>query len=412
MQWLCFGSIVLPLTFTFLGEKIMFREKAYTSSVNAISFVSFLIYVSLFLLLLAYPVCAMITTQGEVFPASNPADWSMSNYCIIGYHVDGAVRVDNGSGVEVYQTIMANDAGTRGTVNIDGAGSTWNTLNFFVGTGGDGFLNITGGASATTTNNDIISSNDGSTGLATVSGIGSTWTSSASIIMGNAANSDGTLRVFNGATINVRSIYIANIAGSRGRVIVSGQGSSLVVGKSISTPRDIYIGASGTGILDIFNHGLVSADRYLIIDNAANGNSSIYMASGGMLAIYDSGWTSGDGLSDFLELVGGTDAINYWDGVAWSDITSASYGSDYTLAHISDGGDLDGYTVLTVNTFYPDPDINEDGKVDLEDFAILADQWQVTTCAGPNWCDRADIDQSGDVSILDLQILAQHWLEG
>ncbi len=390
----------------------MSRASVCSNRGNVLSFFSFLVFACL-TLLLAYPACATITTQGEVFPGSNPADWTMSNYCIIGYHNDGAVIVDNGSGVEVYQTTIANDAAVSGTVNIDGAGSTWNTLNFFVGTGGHGFLNITGGASVTTSNIDYISSGNGSTGFAVVSGVGSTWTNSSSaIVVGNATNSDGVLKISNGATVDVRSLTISNYAGSRGRVVVSGQGASLLVGKTGAAPKEMNVGLNGTATLEIFNNGLVCTNCDFTIDDAANGSSAIFMASGGMLAVYDSDWTSGDGLSEFLELINGTDAIKYWDNAAWSDITSASYGSDYTLAHISDGGDLDGYTVLTVNAFYPDADINEDGKVDLDDFAILADQWQVTTCASPYWCNRADIDQSGDVSLLDLEIMAQQWLEG
>ena len=56
-------------------------------------------------------------------------------------------------------------------------------------------------------------------------------------------------------------------------------------------------------------------------------------------------------LSSFLDLINGTDEIQYWDGSIsdWANITGATPGTDYTLAYIDDAGsDLFGYTVLTV----------------------------------------------------------------
>ena len=44
----------------------------------------------------------------------------------------------------------------------------------------------------------------------------------------------------------------------------------------------------------------------------------------------------------------GTDAIRYWDGSDWAPITAAVRDVDYALEYIRGGGDLDGYTVLTV----------------------------------------------------------------
>ena len=67
------------------------------------------------------------------------------------------------------------------------------------------------------------------------------------------------------------------------------------------------------------------------------------------------------------------------------------------------------YTTLFRSGNY---NIDEDGDVDLQDFAILAAEWLEISCVDPGWCNRADIDHSGGVGISDMQILAEHWLEG
>jgi hypothetical protein len=94
------------------------------------------------------------------------------------------------------------------------------------------------------------------------------------------------------------------------------------------------------------------------------------MATDGMLALYGD---ADDSLFDFLDLIGGTDAIRYWDDsiLSWADITGATYGDDYTLGYLTEG-DLTGYTMLTVYTPGPRADFDGDGDVDGADFLV----WQ------------------------------------
>jgi hypothetical protein len=57
-------------------------------------------------------------------------------------------------------------------------------------------------------------------------------------------------------------------------------------------------------------------------------------------------------------------------------------------------------------------DLNGDGKVNFEDFAIMASHWLNTNCADNNNCNGTDLDFSGTVDWKDLRIFCQHWLEG
>jgi hypothetical protein len=65
-----------------------------------------------------------------------------------------------------------------------------------------------------------------------------------------------------------------------------------------------------------------------------------------------------------------------------------------------------------INTSIPDPwlrngDINQDGKVNNEDFSKLSQQWQQT---GRGDCQGADLTGDGHVTIDDFLVLAGNWL--
>jgi len=182
-------------------------------------------------------------------------------------------------------------------------------------------------------------------------------------------------------------------------------------GSTWTNSNNLYVGRSSSGTLNITVGGLVSVAGSLTIDYDEDGDGFINMATGGMLALWGD---ADDSLTGFLGLIDGTNAIRYWDGsvLDWADITGATYGVDYTLAYQTEG-DLAGYTVLTVYApGPPDPDIDQDGDVDFQDFATLASEWLEVGCGNPDWCGRADIDYSGDVGFSDLQILTENWLEG
>ncbi len=57
------------------------------------------------------------------------------------------------------------------------------------------------------------------------------------------------------------------------------------------------------------------------------------------------------------------------------------------------------------------PDINDDGSVDLKDFAKLAIWWKNDQCQTFVDCLDADINSDGIIDIMDLKIVAQRWLD-
>ncbi|MCK4628067.1 MAG: hypothetical protein KAT56_03630, partial [Sedimentisphaerales bacterium] len=60
-----------------------------------------------------------------------------------------------------------------------------------------------------------------------------------------------------------------------------------------------------------------------------------------------------------------------------------------------------------------DPDLNDDGFVNLLDFAIISTQWLAHNCNDQtDWCDKADINMNHNVDMVDLTIIIENWLGG
>ena len=66
---------------------------------------------------------------------------------------------------------------------------------------------------------------------------------------------------------------------------------------------------------------------------------------------------------------------------------------------------------LNVLAVQPDSDINNDGKINIEDFAVLVVWWDdESACSLPGWCGGADFNMGGTVDMLDLAYFAENWL--
>jgi T5SS/PEP-CTERM-associated repeat protein len=268
-----------------------------------------------------------------------------------GYGGSGTMNVSDGIVVNSPLGYIGYKYGSTGEVTVDGAGSTWTNSRFLsVGYSGSGTLNITNGG---VVSNGVVSgiygqigSNSSSTGEVTVDGAGSTWTSHYGLYVGRSGS--GTLNITDGGVVKSYGQIGGNIgscSGSTGQVTVDGTGSTWTNG------RKLTVGDSGSGVLTITDSGLVSVVGQLMIDYDGDGDSFVNMGTGGMLALEGE---ADDSIGQFLGLVGGTDAIRYWDGGAWSHISGAMAGTDYTLEYLT-GGELDGFTMLTVMTAVPEP---------------------------------------------------------
>jgi len=263
-----------------------------------------------------------------------------------GHSGKGSMHISDGVTVQSTSGYLGYQSGSTGEATVSGAGSTWaNSDNLYVGYEGDGALEITDGGAVSSNQDAYIGYMPGSTGVVTVSGVGSTWTNTKCFNVGREGN--GTLDVTNGGTVSSRIVLIGNSTGSTGVVTVSGAGSTW------TNAERLNVGFLGHGVLNITDGGLVSVAGGLAIDLYDRWNSLITMATGGRLALRGD---ADDSLADFLGLIGGADDIRYWDDsiLDWADITGATPGEDYTLTRLTEG-DLAGYSVLTVGRFVGAP---------------------------------------------------------
>jgi len=92
------------------------------------------------------------------------------------------------------------------------------------------------------------------------------------------------------------------------------------------------------------------------------------------------------------------------------DITQGQYVRLIALSEVNDGP-WTTIAELNVLAVQPDTDINNDGKVNIEDFAVLATWWDdENTCSLPDWCGGADFNMSGTIDFTDLTYFVENWL--
>jgi hypothetical protein len=87
----------------------------------------------------------------------------------------------------------------------------------------------------------------------------------------------------------------------------------------------------------------------------------------------------------------------------------SNYGDWYLSSYLA----IDGLKIDDVNKpvcpYSLAGDLNNDCKVDFNDFAVLANAW-MTDQNSPTWCSHCDLNTSGTIDIGDLLIMCQNWL--
>jgi T5SS/PEP-CTERM-associated repeat protein len=180
----------------------------------------------------------------------------------------GTLMVENGGHVSSNFSGIASGSSSSlsvGDAIVTGPGSVWTANGIFV-VGGLGIatLSIEAGGDVTTNVAGIIGSGSSSTGIVTVTGIGSAWTISGSLDVGSMGR--GTLNIQNGAAVSNTHASIARNAGSNGNVTVSGAGSTWSNTGRLGVGGNAVLGtAGGTGTLNIGPGGTVNANVDVVV---------------------------------------------------------------------------------------------------------------------------------------------------
>ncbi|MGD9127122.1 MAG: dockerin type I domain-containing protein [Planctomycetia bacterium] len=340
-------------------------------------------------------------STGEVTVSGENSSWTNSGSLYVGNYGNGTLDITGGASVSNLFGTIGNNSGSTGEVTVSGEGSTWTNSGLEIGYSGTGTLNITNGGTVSCATSHI-GCYSNPTGEVTVSGEGSTWTNSGYLYVGHSGTGTSTLNITDGGTVSCAVSYIGYNSRMTGEVTVSGEGSTWI------NNSYLQVGDYGAGTLNITDGGLVRVAGNLTIDYDLDDDSFLNMSDSGMLALLGD---ADDSLDDFLDLIGGTDAIQWWDPAVadWNLLTTATMGTDYTLEYIDDGSELDGYTLLTVTAPKQIPgDANRDGQVDASDATILAGNWQAS---GASWS-MGDFNGDGTVNASDATILAGNWQFG
>jgi T5SS/PEP-CTERM-associated repeat protein/autotransporter-associated beta strand protein len=217
---------------------------------------------------------------GTVTVTGGASRWDTSGLTVGNFGGIGNLTVSDGGLVTSTGGIIGNSGpqGTgQGTVT---GGGRWllGAGNLSVGNvGSTGTLIIANGGEVSSSLG-IIGVGPGSQGTVTVTGAGSTWTSSASVTVGGSfggpTGGTGTLAIADGGTVSAPTVFVANGAGSTGTLnIGAAPGSAPVAPGTLSTPTVQF--EDGTGTLN-FNH---TATNYVFAP-AISGTGSVNVLSG------------------------------------------------------------------------------------------------------------------------------------
>ena len=189
-------------------------------------------------------------STGETIVEGTGSKWLMNGSLYVGEGGRGSLDVTAGGTLTSRICNIGAGPTASGQIRINGVDSKWTIgTALFVGAEGSGTLEIAAGATLENHGAGTLGDQPGATGVATVTGSGSTWTNAEDILVGN--HGSGTLDITGGATVISVEGFIAKEPDSLGRVAVEGNGSTW------SNEDKLYVGYSGKGSLVVQNGGRV-----------------------------------------------------------------------------------------------------------------------------------------------------------
>ena len=270
-----------------------------------------------------------------------------------GYIGTGSLMIKDGLSITSVDGTFGINQGAIGTGTVSGPGSTWTTTNIYLGESGVGILNVINGATLKTSTTSYIGVGIGS-GTATVQGTGSTWTSS-NLLVGYGG--PGTLNILSGATVKGNYEAIIGFSNGSGTVIVDGVGSTL-------TTFQFEVGDLASGDLIIRNGGAVHVTGSsllgeqgagtVIVDGPGSSWTASTLSIGttsesdNLLAISDGGLVHAASVNiDFGSLL----AIDAGDGTTLDDHTGTFANAGMLRIKAAPSANAGSYTPILANTW-------------------------------------------------------------
>jgi len=200
-----------------------------------------------------------------IVTVDNDATW-ITRKLFVSDFGSGTLTIQNGGTVSTTDTTIGHRDGSTGVVTVDGADSSLDNINdLIVGHFGSGTLNIQNGASAFANSRGIIANlGSDATGVVTVDGSGSTWTTTQQLLVGSEGT--GKLTIQNSGVVSNDDGIIGSSSTATGTVVVDGAGSTWV------NNSNLQVGVLGSGTLNIQNSGAVTVDLLTSINNTSTLN--------------------------------------------------------------------------------------------------------------------------------------------
>ncbi len=212
-------------------------------------------------------------SQGTVVVDGSKSSWSSAGSIplYVGDAGNGALTVQNGASgsAQGLQTYIAYQSGTQGTVTVTGTGSTWTNRDaLYVGYGGTGAMNVTGGAVATPQYTTDIGYQPGSTGRLGIGGAGSKFTVTDPLTVGTQGT--GSIAITAGGVLSANGTTIGDQSGSQGSITVDGAGSSFTNGNG-----PLFVGKNGTGSLALTGGASATVSASVGFGTGSSGSVSV-----------------------------------------------------------------------------------------------------------------------------------------
>jgi len=195
---------------------------------------------------------------------------------------------------------VGDSSGSTGTLNVNDDDALLQTVgagsDLFIGRGGTGTLNVTGGGKITIADDFIIGSLSSGVGTATISGFEfpplhrstvETTSDSGDVFVG--LSGDGVLDVLNGGVVlSAGDLNVASVSGSTGAVTVDGSGAfdaAITVADDLLVSHNFNDTAAGDATMDIVDGGDVDVGDVMLIGDSHGGSGTLTVASGGSLDV-------------------------------------------------------------------------------------------------------------------------------
>lgn len=228
--------------------------------------------------------------QTVTVTTTQPSPWGTGDWLNVGNVSTGTVLVESGGQVTLLVLDIGTNAGSEGKVTISGPGSSvTTTAQTTVGDAGKGTLEIVNGGQAYSGVGVFIGRMAGAEGIALVDGANSTWTINGNLSVGNGSAGNGTLTVRNGG--RVTSAGTSSSISGYGTASIEGAGSTWDAGNV-----SITVGLGGVGTLNILDGGQVLS-RYGALGQHYAGSTLALVAEGTVVVDgAGSAWTMATGL--------------------------------------------------------------------------------------------------------------------